>query len=449
MKTNITTGTLARGYRIGKLGFSLVGSYLGYQAQNFLLGNGTQPQRRDRLHKTVSRRVRDELGTLKGPVMKLGQMLSMQTEFLSEEVVQELAGLQMQAPPMHATLARAQFKSALDKYPEEAFREFDPQPFAAASLGQVHRAVTFDGEKVAVKIQYPAIRSAIENDLKLLRSAMLPTRVTGHVSPALLDEIGRGLLEETDYLHEARNIDYFRAGFAGLAFATVPRVYPEWSTDRVLTMSFVEGESLSDWLRRKPSHAARDLIGARLTEAFETQLQRLRVLHADQHPGNFLFQPDGRFGLVDFGCVKRVNFDIVELRRFYETRGWLESEAAERRFLSILFPKDAPIVRARKILPLLEECMDFLWPRGAGSDFVIDFRTARKNLEFNRMRLKLTRQIMQDKLINPDFVYLFRAETGFWHLIGELGATVNISEISRRVSAGLRRGHHTDNAGNG
>ena len=116
---------------------------------------------------------------------------------------------------MHPTLARAQFKSALGKYPEVAFREFDPEPFAAASLGQVHRAVTFDGEKVAVKIQYPAIRSAIENDLKLLRSATLPTRVTGHVPSTLLDEIARGLLEETDYVHEAANIDYFRKDWPG------------------------------------------------------------------------------------------------------------------------------------------------------------------------------------------------------------------------------------------
>ena len=85
------------------------------------------------------------------------------------------------------------------------FREFDAEPFAAASLGQVHRAITFNGEKVAVKIQYPAIRSAIENDLTLLRSATLPTQLTGHVPSALLDEIARGLLEETDYLHEAAN----------------------------------------------------------------------------------------------------------------------------------------------------------------------------------------------------------------------------------------------------
>jgi ABC1 atypical kinase-like domain len=435
VKTNITTGTLARGYRIGKLGFSLVGSYLGYQAQNFLFGNDARPQRRDRLHKAVSRRVRDELGTLKGPVMKLGQMLSMQTDFLSDEVLQELAGLQMQAPPMHATLARAQFKSALGKYPEEAFREFDPQPFAAASLGQVHQAVTFDGQRVAVKIQYPAIRSAIENDLKLLRSATLPTRVTGHVPSAVLDEIGRGLLEETDYLHEAGNIDYFRTGLAGLPFVTVPRVHRELTTDRVLTMSFVEGESLSDWLKRKPSQAARDLMGARMAEAYETQLQHLRVLHADQHPGNFLFQPGGRFGLVDFGCVKRVNFDVRELHRFYEDRGWRKSESAERRFFSIVYGKDVPYARARKILPVLEECLDFLWPRSSGSDLVIDFRIRKENPQFSKMQQKLSRQCLQDKLINPDFVYLMRAEMGFWHLLGEIGATVNMSENSRRVAA--------------
>ncbi len=318
MNANATNGTLTRGYRMGKLGFSLVGSYLGYQAQNLLLGKEAQPERRARFHQQASQRVREELGALKGPAMKLGQMLSMQTDFLSEEVLQELAELQMHAPAMHPTLARAQFKSALGKYPEEAFREFDAEPFAAASLGQVHRAVTFNGEKVAVKIQYPAIRSAIENDLALLRSATLPTQLTGHVPSALLDEIARGLLEETDYLHEASNLDYFREGLGGLPYVSIPQVHRELTTDRVLTMSYIEGESLAGWLRRKPSRDLRDLMGVRLCEAYETQLQRLKMVrNADQHPGNYLFQPDGRFGLVDFGCVKRVSFDVVELRDCY------------------------------------------------------------------------------------------------------------------------------------
>ena len=428
-------GALTRGFLLGKLGFKLVGSYLGYQAQNLLLGEGERPQRQARFQQQAGRRVREELGNLKGPAMKLGQMMSMGNGIMRPEALEELANLQMRAPGMHASLARAQFKSSLGKYPEEVFREFGPEPFAAASLGQVHRAITFNGEKVAVKIQYPAIRLAIESDLKLLRSAALPGRVTGHVPAALLDEIARGLLEETDYVREAGNLDYFHKGLAGLDFVTVPRVHRELSTDRVLTMSFVEGESLSNWLKRKPSHALRELTGARMCEAYETQLQHLRVIHADQHPGNFLFQPDGRFGLVDFGCVKRINFDILELRRFQDNRGWRESEAAERRFLSIIYGKAVPYARARKILPLMEEWLDSLRPQGS-SDFVIDFRNhLKRNPKAEEIRRRMRNQMLQDKLINPDFVYHMRADMGFWHLLGEIGATVNVSEICRRVSA--------------
>jgi serine/threonine protein kinase len=434
VKTNGRSGVLPRGYRLGKLGFSLAGSYLGYQIQNVFLGETGKPQRKAQFHKKASRQLREELGSLKGPVMKLGQLLSMQSGAMPQEALLELASLQMQAPGMHPSLARVQFKSALGKYPEELFREFDAEPFAAASLGQVHRAVTFKGEKVAVKIQYPAIRSAIESDLKLLRSAALPGRLTGHVPSAVLDEIARGLLEETDYLREAGNLEFFRKGLAGLDFVTVPRVYRELTSDRVLTMSFVEGESLSDWLKRKPSQALRDLTGARLCECYETQIQHLRMIHADQHPGNFLFLPDGRFGLVDFGCVKREHLDIVELRRFYDTRGWRESEAAERRFLSMIYGKTVPYARARKTLPLVEEWLDIFRPNGS-ADFVINWRTQRQNSRMLEIQRRMTKLVFQDKLINPDFVFTSRADMGFWHLLGEIGATVNVSEISRRVSA--------------
>ena len=170
---------------------------------------------------------------------------------------------------------------------------------------------------------------------------------------------------------------------------TVPRVYRELSTDRVLTMSFVEGESLSDWLKRKPSPASRDLLGARFWEAYETQLQHLRVLHADQHPGNYLFQPDGRFGLVDFGCVKRVNFDILELRRCYDNRGWRESEAAEKRFLSIVYGKGVPIARARKILPLFEEWMDLTAPRAPAKISSSIFGSSQKECTLLKVRRKI------------------------------------------------------------
>ena len=442
MNNSAKGGAVSRGFRLGKLGFSLMGSYMGYQVQNLLLGEGERAQRQVRFRQRASRRVREELGVLKGPAMKLGQMLSMQTETLPEEALQELATLQMQAPGMHASLARAQFKSSLGKYPEQMFRKFDPEPFAAASLGQVHRAVTLKGEKVAVKIQYPAIRSAIENDFKLLKSATLPTQLTGHVPAALIEEIRRGILEETDYLREADNLEFFRKGLSGLEYMVIPRVYRELSTDRVLTISYIEGESLGDFLKRKPSGAMRDLLGTRILEMYRTQIYRLNALHADHHPGNYLFQSDGHIGLVDFGCVKRMSFNLSELDGCHCRRSWRESEAAARHFLALAYGPRAPYSRARKMLPMMERMSDAFYPQSASADIVIDYRDPKSYAKFREISRQHQKLVLQNKLINPEFAFLIRANIGLGHLLHELGATVNISEVRRRVPAAPLIGHY-------
>src|SRR5690348_9711014 len=162
-------GSVRRAARLMQLGAGLAGSYLAYQLQRPLLDPERARGRRQDLRRQHARKVRQELQELRGPIMKVGQALSMQTHFLGADVIEELSHLQMQAPPMHPTLMRAQFKNALGKYPEEVFRSFNEEPFAAASLGQVHWAVTRPGEEVAVKIQYPAMREAIESDFRALR----------------------------------------------------------------------------------------------------------------------------------------------------------------------------------------------------------------------------------------------------------------------------------------
>ena len=151
MKTSQNNGALQRGFRMGKLGFGLVGSYICYQAQNLLLSESGKAQRCARFQQKASQRVSGELGALKGAAMKLGQLLSMQSRVFPEEALRELAALQMHAPGMHATMARAQFKASMGKFPEDVFRESDPESFAAASLGQVHRAMTRKGEMMAPK----------------------------------------------------------------------------------------------------------------------------------------------------------------------------------------------------------------------------------------------------------------------------------------------------------
>jgi hypothetical protein len=433
--TSQKSGALQRGFRIGKLGFGLVGSYIGYQAQNLLFSESGKAQRRARFQKNAGQRVSAELGSLKGAAMKLGQLLSMQSRVFPDEALRELAALQMQAPGMHATMARAQFKASIGKFPEDVFREFDPEPFAAASLGQVHRAITRKGERVAVKIQYPAIRSAIENDFKVVRSATFAGQLTGHLPTAAIDEVQRGIMEETDYVNEAKNLKYFREQFEDIEWVTVPRVYEEFSSDRTLTMSFVEGRTLGAFLETKPSQEVRDLVGARLFELFDIQTCELKALHADPHPGNYLFRPDGSIGMIDFGCVKRFEVNWREMQRFYQDWGWRKSETDARRFLTIICGPNAPYEKARKILPDLEEWLEMFHARGSGD---IIFGRKRDPAEEKRMRAAWRRcgqRIFQNKWMNPEYAFLSRADMGLAYLLEQLGAVVNVSEITRRVEA--------------
>ncbi len=427
VKKIVQHGVLARGFRLGKLGLTLSGSYLGYQAQNLWLGEEQRAERQQRFQQIASRRVRQELQSLKGAAMKIGQIFSLQTHALSEDAIKELATLQMHAPAMHPTLARAQFKSSLGKYPEEVFREFDPEPFAAASLGQVHRAVTKSGEKVAVKIQYPAIRASIENDFKLLRSATFPGRLTGHTPTAVFDEIQRGFLEETDYIHEGKNLDFFNAGLSRFTYLTIPRVHWDLTTDRVLTMSFVEGLTMSAFLKTAPFQSIRDSIGSHLVELYYFQLHKLKTVHADHHPGNYLFQPDGRIGLVDFGCAKRITFDATDLINCVVARSWRDSEKAARHVLGLVLGRAVPYQRARKMLPMLEEMAAILHPEGDQS--VVNFGNASMLKALGRAMGATVR----DKLANPEFAFISRADLGLYSLLHQLRAHANCKQIWRGV----------------
>jgi hypothetical protein len=424
--------TLARGLRLGKLGLSLTGSYLGYQVQNLMLGGKKKADRRLDLQQKASRRLRKELESLKGPVMKLGQLLSQQTQALPEETIRELTSLQMHAPGMHPTLARAQFKAACGKYPEEVFRRFEPEPFAAASLGQVHRALTRREERVVVKIQYPAIRVAIENDFKLLRSATFPGRLTGHAPVAILNEVERGFLEETDYISEGKNLEFFHEGLARFGYLKIPRVHWELTTDRVLTMSEVAGSPADEFLRTRPPQAVRDLIGSRLFELYHYQIQRLGRLHADHHPGNYLFQPDGRIGLVDFGCVKRLSIDGAEIVRCCVERVWKLGQPEADHLLGLVFGPKVHIVRARKMLPAFYDLVDILFPvpqDGAGP--LVDFGEPK----LLQAQEKAMSRALRGKVTNPEFAFIARTELGLYCLLHQLRARVDTMEVWRRFKS--------------
>ena len=419
--------------RMGQLGASLTGSYLAYQFQNLIFGVNDAEERKRGFHKRTSKRIRQELEELKGPVMKLGQILSMQGQALPPDVIDELAQLQARAPAMHPTLARAQFKAALGKNPEELFRSFEPEAFAAASLGQVHRATTKAGENVVVKIQYPAIRTAIENDFKLFRSATFAGQLSGHFPGSILTEMEAGFLRETDYRQEAKNIEFFRKNFAPLEFMRLPKVYDEWSGDRVLTMSFVEGQSLGDFMRGKPSRRLRNLIGERLAEMYHFECRCVRALHADPHPGNYLFSEDGTIGLVDFGCVKYFSAEYCRIVQCFMERVWEKGEGEYARMMRLVFGKGASPSnpKAREMLDASIRFFEMIFPSQTPGETEVNFGDPKVIGKLTEMFGKS----IQNKITNPEFVFASRAELGLYNLLHRLDAKVDTARVREKVDA--------------
>jgi predicted unusual protein kinase regulating ubiquinone biosynthesis (AarF/ABC1/UbiB family) len=427
----VKKGTFQRGMRMGQLGASLTGSYLAYQFQNLIFGADDAEERKRGFQRRTSKRIRRELEELKGPLMKFGQILSMQGQALPPEVIEELAHLQAHAPAMHPTLARAQFKAVLGKNPEEVFRSFEAEAFAAASLGQVHRATTKAGENVVVKIQYPAIRTAIENDFKLMRSATFAGQLSGHLPSSILTEMETGFLRETDYRQEAKNIEFFRKQLAVLEYMRLPKVYPEWSGDRVLTMSFVEGENLGNFLRRKPPQRLRNILGEHLAEMYHYELRCVNAIHADPHPGNYLFSEDGTIGLVDFGCVKYFSPEYSQIVQSFIKRAWEKGEKEYARMMRLMFGKGASPSnpKAREMLDGAIELMEMIFPSENAGEEEVDFGDPKVLAKLT----ELFRKSMQNKMTNPEFVFASRTELGLYNLLHQLEAKVDTARFRERV----------------
>lgn len=252
------------------------------------------------------------LGNMKGAFMKIGQMASYLDQGMPDQMRRTLAVLQQDAPPMSHHLVCATLKAELGAEPGEVFAKFDPEPIAAASIGQVHRAVTTDGEAVAVKVQYPGIDRAMASDLANVDPLLkLMRRTFPSLEPKpLVAELSERLIEEVDYKREAANQQLFSDYYRGHPLIRVPEVLDQYSTRRVITSELAVGSRLDEvvtWSQGERNSAAETLY--RFTFG---SMYQLRAFNGDPHPGNYLFGRGGKVTFLDFGLVKYFEPSVID-----------------------------------------------------------------------------------------------------------------------------------------
>jgi len=321
---HVPAGRLKRLSRLAYLTARTTGDLLAAQARRRLTGESAP---REDLKK-AGERILATLGELKGAALKLGQALAMDPDALPEEARRVVARLLAQAPQrMELAQVAEVVRAEMGRGPEELFAEFDGEPIAAASLGQVHAARLKDGREVVVKVQYPGVEKALENDLANAAVLVRGIALTGKTldGRAYYDELRSSLLRELDYVQEAAQADAYRDAARRFPELVVPAVVRHFSSRRVLTLERLHGKLLVDFMESKASDQERFRVGRLLVFAIWGPFYAARLMHADPHPGNFLVLPDGRLGVLDFGATKLLSERFASVYRLF-----LEENAAGR-----------------------------------------------------------------------------------------------------------------------
>lgn len=299
-QTSIPTSKVARAGQFVKAGVKVGGNYLKHYSKKLVNPELTKED----LHKDNAADIYDALSELKGSALKMAQMLSMDRGLLPTAYSQKFAMSQYSAPPLSGPLVVKTFRTYFGKSPGELFDSFAIKASNAASIGQVHEAWK-DGKRLAVKVQYPGVADSVSSDLRIAKPlAVRLLNLNEKDIDRYMGEVESKLLEETDYSLELKRSMDISAACAHIPDLVFARYYPEYSAKRILTMDWVDGQHLKDFLLTNPSQEVRNRIGQALWDFYDFQIHTLRQVHADPHPGNFLMRPDGTMGIIDFGCVK-------------------------------------------------------------------------------------------------------------------------------------------------
>ena len=403
--------------------------YAGNAPRLFALAGERRQALRNDLALRTAEDVASTLGTMKGVLMKLGQMASYVHDGLSPEARRTLSRLQDSVPPMTPELAAGVISAEFGAPPDELFSEWDPVPIAAASIGQVHRAITRDGQAVAVKVQYPGIAQTIEADLgnvALLRRVLRVVAPNQDVS-ALISELRERIGEELDYRREADNQRLFTSFFHEHPTIVVPAVVDELSTARVITSELATGARFAELMTW--SQQEKDLAAETIYRYVFRSLYELNAFNGDPHPGNYLFEPGGRVTFLDYGLVKRFTADelapLVSMVRYLCVEKDPDAFRRAMEQAGFLVP-DAPIP-TEDVVEHMAVFYDTVRSRGpvtmtGGYASAV----ARRFFDFGSPLAAYAR-------IPQSYVILQRINLGLFAVLGELAATADWRSIAEEI----------------
>lgn len=422
MSDDFPSSKYDRGKIFAKTGLKLGTNYAKRYVKN-KVGKKESADEASKFHSDNARQVFNEFSKLRGTALKIAQQLSLDQGVLPDEFADVMSDAQYSVPPINKALARSIIKKELGEYPEKLFDEFNPEAFAAASIGQVHEARLESGEKVAIKIQYPNVRNTIDSDLSLAKTLLRRFVKKGANLEEYFDEIKKTLLEETDYEQEAEYLDYFYGRFEQ-DYIITPKLYEKYSSKKVLTMSFIEGQHLQEFLKTEPTQEERNHYGQLLWNFFHDQVDQRDFIHADTHPGNFMITPKGDLGVIDFGCVKK--FPVKFTRNYMSLLPHhLEKSVEEIKELYIKLD----IVRENPDDPEKEEYF-FKYCKKYGDIFAQPYQDDSFDFGSTNFNKKIKRFAKNAPLMNEprgdkNFLFSTRMHTGLYNLLVKLEAVVD------------------------
>lgn len=435
MDNSLPTGKLSRGKVVGKALLKIGAK----KTKRFVTGGNKEEN-----HEEIADIIFDALGELKGVSVKIAQQVALGMPFLPPTYLEKISKSFNAIPSINKALVRKVVKTELGAYPQDAFDSFEMEAFAAASLGQVHLA-TFDGKQLAVKVQYPGIKKSIESDMSLIHFG-LKRFAKGQNIDHIIGEIEERLYEEVDYTLEAKNCDFFRENLQ-IEDIVIPTVYHNLSSEKILTTSFLKGLDFETYLLANPSQESRNAYAQLIFDSFFHALYKLKRIHADPNPGNFLFLRGGKLGLIDFGCVKQVNDTFLkdynalhlsllegvedeELVPHYQHLGMIVKDTPEKMlhfYREVIKPLDRLYIE-----PLIEDNYDF----SIHNDF--------SKRGFERVFEVQQKQFHSVHQVNEEYIFLDRTLLGYYALFEKMGATIETKSVKDMMKAYASTGIKND-----